>query len=134
MKYMDETVASWIAGIWDGEGHIGIHRSGYRAPLLSINVTNTNLNILKIIQSCIGGKLTEKKQTSKRHMQGYVLTLRHHEFGYFLKRIGPYLRAKTAQAMLMERAIELNEQGWTDDGIAEVLGKYHAIKAVALGE
>ena len=98
---------SYIAGLVDGEGCIGVYKRNYYkenwSPRYSayVAITNTNYAVLDWVQSLYGGSLSKKKRYYKIHKQGYVLQIRDSELKVFLKDILPYLRIKERQAKLV---------------------------------
>jgi hypothetical protein len=112
-----ETKYSYMAGLLDGEGYIGLskwsgessqirykHKWTYKARLV---ISNCNLEILEWVKNNFGGYIT-KKSNKVGCTQGYNLTI-----GYvdkWLPKVIPYLVGKKKKAELFMEAIELLHQ------------------------
>jgi hypothetical protein len=104
--------AIWIAGFFDGEGHVGITRTlgkkSHHSVIygLKTTLTNTRLDILDMIRKLIGMGTLYKKSPHEGWKQGWTLNLTRPEIEPFLKRILPYLRLKKEQAKIMLEFLE----------------------------
>lgn len=96
-----ETDLAYIAGLVDGEGHISVLFANSGNYFLHVGITNTNLNVLKWIESILPTGIIYKKQKYAERKQGYELrwakSLVSKEF---LTLILPYLKIKREQAEL----------------------------------
>ena len=111
---------SWLAGIIDGEGHIGISRmmSHRDKPTLNPRISIGNTNVLIISQVCkildkipISGHIEKRqkggKDGEKNWKEAWVVQLSQIEkINAFLTKILPFLVGKKAQAELVQRFTE----------------------------
>lgn len=99
---LSNTEASYIAGLFDGDGCVGIgvnNNKGYNAThYLYITITNTNKLILEWLNKKFGGHATYHKNYKKH--QWYVWRLKPTDSAKFLKLVYPYLRIKKERAKL----------------------------------
>ena len=95
----------WLAGFIDGDGTIGIG-GDVRWQVVRLRLINTSADLLKYIQSKVGGHLGEQGSPVGKGKQVYCLTLSPNETEEVLFLIGPYLRLKYEQARL---ALEFQE-------------------------
>ena len=112
----------YLAGFIDGEGSLGIERINngkpklykwlptgppklyYRSPehTIRVQVSNTNLGGLKVIQEAYGGSLTAMKAPNRpRNKQAYKLTWNSRRAEKLLTLVGPYLVLKRPQYLLL---------------------------------
>ena len=92
---------SYIAGFFDGEGSIGVHKRGNLARAhLSIHVTNTDRNPLDFIVDVFGGNIYESHPQSKKHSTSYRWRLNGLPATCMLEKILPYLICKEERAVL----------------------------------
>lgn len=106
---MDETLHAYAAGFVDGEGCITINRGQPNKYHMSLDhnarvfVTNTNLQVLNLLQENYGGtiyRLRSKSERGKGWKSCYVWNLGVKNLVGFLKAILPYLVVKQQQALL----------------------------------
>ena len=102
----------YLAGFFDGEGHVGIaklrRKGGTFVYAINVSIVNTNLDLLKEIQREMGGQIYKSKTRNKKaHRQSYSLqfTKRQDQF-CILSGMLPFLRIKRVQASLVVRLIE----------------------------
>lgn len=69
LRPMSDIELAWLAGFFDGEGHISIRAQlSQRAVGVKIQVTNTNREILERVQAVTGvGYITTRYRDSARH-------------------------------------------------------------------
>ena len=86
---IDALDAAYVAGFFDGEGHISIRsrakqskRSQHHQILAGI--TNTNKDLLDWIQSVFGGSIHPKRRYSKNHSQAWELLIFNNDLRSFL--------------------------------------------------
>lgn len=91
----------YIAGLFDGEGCIGVYRNGKKTPHLRTQLTqNKNAVVTKMFESLVdrfGGHFSEQKTT---HGVKYNWQLSSHKAARFLADILPYLILKKEQAKI----------------------------------
>lgn len=96
LKPLDSTDLAYIAGLFDGEGHIGFGaiRSGL---FIRVLVVNTDRKILEYLQECFGGDIhaLTRKDGWKQAWQWRLCWSRAIEF---VTLIQPWLRIKKPQA------------------------------------
>jgi hypothetical protein len=99
----------YIAGLFDGEGNPYIVLKKY--PKICITITNTNKEVLEIIQRTLGyGKVKERSLPKNRinWSRCYCFRIGHRqEAKDFLKRIIPYLIIKKAEC---EKGLKIIEE------------------------
>lgn len=91
----------YIAGLFDGEGHVSItdmFRRDTIDPKLVVKITNTFLPILEEIQSIYKGSIYKQPKLKDHYLQVYVLSLTVENSKKFLNDILPHLRIKYEQA------------------------------------
>lgn len=112
-RKINNTEISYIAGFFDGEGHITVQK-GFnkvmpngktynRTPALRIAITQVQKGILEWIQEKFGGKVyTWKRESSplSKHPQSMWCLIRKEEMKDFLKAMKPYLKMKRQQMEL----------------------------------
>lgn len=83
---------AYIAGILDGEGHIGIN---IVKPSFRVAIVNTNLDLIKWLSDQLGGRIRSLKKTQARHLTCYqwICTSRYNIVP-LLKALSPYLIVK----------------------------------------
>ena len=100
-----ETDVAWCAGFFDGEGHVGYHRSrpstksGIVSPMLSATIPQNTENIetLEFFQSTIGfGKLYGPYDTAKGKTR-HDLKYRTGEIELLFFTLKPYLRKEKSE-------------------------------------
>lgn len=105
---MDSNQLSYIAGIIDGEGSIGIVRTNVKKEYgirhgysPSLCVVNTNLRLLEHLLTMTGfGKIIPRKKRSKKHKQCYIWYLNTRELKQLLALVKDFLVIKKNQAEL----------------------------------
>jgi hypothetical protein len=102
---------AWLAGFVDGEGTITIysrksskksHNTNY---FVGVDITNTDLGVLKEIQAEFGGRLHINKDVPGRK-RTYHVRLVYRRAESLLLAVKPYIRLKTKQ---LEVALRLSE-------------------------
>ena len=101
-----ETEISYLAGIIDGEGYIGIDSSYKRKNKphnyqVRIGIANTNIKLLNWVKSIFGGWVGKKGKPKKsNHKQSYEWRLQAKKAEEIIKMIYPYLIIKKEQATI----------------------------------
>ena len=96
---------SYLAGFFDGEGCITTFRNhvkrhpGEFSYCLKMNVSNTNLEVLKIFEAAFGGGIFTKKP-KEGFKQAYVWQINGVAAKEVLKQLLPHLVVKKAEAEL----------------------------------
>ncbi len=69
LRDMSAEECAWLAGLFDGEGHIGIGRQlSQRSRGVKIQITNTNRELLEEVQRVTGvGYITTRYRESEKH-------------------------------------------------------------------
>ncbi len=108
---IDKTVLAYIAGLFDGEGHISIpvkKRDGQKPQhFLQIGITNRKLHLLTYVQKALKMghiNIDERHYDTGKARTCYRWITNSKEAEQALKLLLPYLREKNQQA---ELAIEL---------------------------
>ena len=93
----------YIAGLFDGEGHVSItvtERRGKVDPKLCVKLTNTHLPVMELVKAQYGGTFYLQKKTEEHYLQVYQLTFNVTESKVFLTELIPFLIIKKRQAEL----------------------------------
>lgn len=105
--------AAYLAGVVDGEGHLGIQRippkHGGSTPkfYFRAKITNTNLAWLEGIQVWIGGRIGRMDSLKRKNRRPcYDLALNGVEAQTMLSRVLPYLRLKQEHAQIVMRFLD----------------------------
>jgi len=108
------TVIAYIAGLFDGEGHITLYRSNSetwkrRFPRyeIQIGVTNNDRNVIYWLKKLYGGSIRERFRDHPRWKTCYNWKLSSNQATDFLKKIRKYLRIKGERADIV---IEFQER------------------------
>ena len=96
---MLELSAEYIAGLFDGEGHVSITWSRGN-PKLCVKLTNTYLPVLEAVQGIYGGTFYANKKQKAHYLQCYALSLTVEQSKRFLRELLPFLVIKKRQAKL----------------------------------
>lgn len=99
-RSMNTTDIAYLAGILDGEGSIGIKPPPPSSPShqLSVQIANTNRELLSWIQSFWGGCINKEVRRSPHHKQVWKLQIGGKKAGLMLRAIRPYIRIKAYQS------------------------------------
>ena len=65
MTYKEKLI--FLTAFFDGEGHVGMHKRNDSSTRLSLEVSNTDKNVLDWIEKNFGGKIYTVKVYSDRH-------------------------------------------------------------------
>ena len=94
---------AYIAGLFDGDGSVGLHRCGWYKLTgepkytLRIRIANSDVRVLEWIRDTVGfGWVKEKKPSPKTHWtkRQYEYTVTGRKARRFAEMILPYLRIK----------------------------------------
>lgn len=94
---------AYLAGLFDGEGNITIAKTGkYERSTLRVSVTNTNRDVLIMINKAYGGRLNNNtfKNRPKHHKISFRLTWHESFAADIILLMYPYLIIKAPQAKL----------------------------------
>lgn len=108
----EKIIHAYIAGIFDGEGHISLKRTSVKKYSLVpyVGITNTNIELLNYIHSIFGGKIiTLKIKNAMKHKQAYYLGFRKGEVIKLLNSIKPFLLIKKNQCEIVLNFIKLKK-------------------------
>jgi hypothetical protein len=88
-------VASYIAGLIDGEGTVTLsrrHANEHRQ--LVVSIANTELPLLKfVLDQASTGKITRKRTVSNSHTPSYCYSISNRQAISLLQQIAPYLQS-----------------------------------------
>jgi len=108
---MNEIDLAYLAGAIDGEGSIGIHKSGASHTWdVQVDLYQTNYAWLEQFQNTFGGRIIATGRLLPRWKQQFHWYLGSKEAAQLLRKIKPYLRLKQEQANLcleLQRRIDL---------------------------
>ncbi len=96
---MLELSVEYIAGLFDGEGHVSITWSRGN-PKLCVKLTNTYLPVLEAVKDVYGGTFYANKKQKAHYLQCYALSLTVEQSKRFLRELLPFLVIKKRQAEL----------------------------------
>lgn len=105
-----ETEKAWGAGLFDGEGHIGVHlcnnpKTGYAHWKLSVMVVNTHTPTMERFQALFGGR--KRYRTNGKNARNiWSWRMGEGQAAAFLEMLMPYLFTKKEQAKM---ALEFRE-------------------------
>lgn len=90
---------AYAAGLFDGEGYIGLQRS-YGSYLLSavVNQTPNGLPSLELMQRLFGGVIKFRKSKNENEQDQYCWRVHANQARIMLRQLIPYLLTKRAQA------------------------------------
>lgn len=98
MKGMTDFELGYTIGLFEGEGSVYEYSARPRQKsykFLRLEITNTNLNLLKQAQKISGGHIKRKKRYKPQHSPCYALCLdRKDEIIKLLRKMRPFLIAQ----------------------------------------
>lgn len=103
---MKRTDLAYIAGIFDGEGYVGIQSDGKKAKhgkrnlRLRVAVSSTDEWLCQYLKFAIGGGVIKLRRASETLKPCWQWEISYRQAGDFLKLILPYLHLKKPQAEL----------------------------------
>lgn len=105
-----ETVHAYLAGIIDGEGHIGINRSVTTTQRRTtpryqpeLTIVNSNRRLIDWLHDTFGGSVKDRKKQRDYHKQTWAWKVGDRKAAALLAAVLPYLIAKHAQAEMVVR-------------------------------
>ena len=100
MQEPTELDFAYMAGFFDGEGCISTHTSNINGMTITINITNTKIEVLEWIKERFEGSyILDKKSVSDKHKDAYTLMMTALPvIQKFVNSIYPYLIIKKPQA------------------------------------
>jgi hypothetical protein len=136
-----QALLAYVAGIVDGEGHIGIekmrsprYKKGFQFELVT-KVVNTSERLIQWLKMQFAGSIMWRKGSKANHKDSWVWTVEANRAANFLQLILPYLRLKQPQAKIgiefqakVKRAIKNRRRGLTDEEFALQEAKYILLK------
>lgn len=109
MENIKDIDLAYTAGLLDGEGHIGIHKSknGFRKGVprelkysARLMIANTNIDIMHWLQLNFGGSIAKDVRDGNRK-DCYRWQIYGNKMLEFLKLVAPYLKIKSSQAKIV---------------------------------
>jgi len=95
---------AYLAGIIDGEGHIGVYKTYYKNKTdryrTRVCVSTTSNFLIEWLLKEFGGFVKKKKMYSNKHKQGFTWQLSDKDADHVLEMVLPYLVIKRSQAIL----------------------------------
>jgi hypothetical protein len=117
---MPRVNVAYMAGFFDGEGHISIAKRASGTGSLTVQVCNTNAEVLEGFRSVYGGAVND---VTRNHKPTWKWTVCSSAASDFLRDVLPYLIVKREQAEIAIRFQDLlRPKGGaplTDDEIAQ---------------
>lgn len=128
-------VISYLAGIFDGEGHIGIKREVWN-PIRNryegrIVIEMTNDEPITMFRDTYGGRINQKLLPSGKISYVYWVPVASHE--KFLLDMTPLLKVKNRQAITLMKFLQLRKQYPRKGGFSisdECLRKQHQLYSI----
>lgn len=111
---MDDTLLPYLAGFFDGEGHVGVYLTAHKHYLLTITVTNTNKEALELFKGRFDGVFWVRKATASwRTTWGWKVQARKAEVA--LRAMQPWIIVKREE---VDVALEFADvcMGWSRRG------------------
>lgn len=105
---MDTQDIAYLAGIIDGEGCVSVainKKNGRNYYRLTLDITNTNDNLMQWIQGIFGGIVRTSYARSENRTNLHSWTASGNQAQVLIKLVLPYLKVKLEQAKL---ALEMN--------------------------
>ncbi len=92
----------YTAGIFDGEGHVGVYARDAlkRSFRLKLGITSTNGNLIGFLIEHFGGSFSQLSGEASRNLRCYQWELSFVKAGEFLEEIYPFLLIKQEQVKL----------------------------------
>lgn len=109
---LTETEKAYLAGLFDGEGHIGYYKNttGYGNFNLMVTITNTDHRVMKWLKDKLTiGKISPKQKTHNKPAWTWQIRNSHDAFE-FLQIILPYLVIKKDQADLLLSLLDAEQK------------------------
>lgn len=97
----NEVELAWCAGIFDGEGTVGVYTNGHGKYVLRCSVMAADLIMLTTLQDRLGGSV--RPVNNKRNKPLYSWALGPRATVEVLQALLPYLVVKASQAMIAMR-------------------------------
>ncbi len=107
---------AYLAGLFDGEGSVGIYKTGPQKKnyQLTIQVSNTNLKSLNYFKSFYNkGCVVKLKIRSSKHKQAYIWKAVSRDALSILLEMLPFLRIKKELALQGTSIYEMDKKGST---------------------
>ena|SRR3990167_4851389 len=121
-----ERELAYMAGIFDGEGSVGIYSNGHRNTVfLRLQVANTSLLLMEWLEERFGGSVYTRN-VKDLYQQRYDWQMRSREAAVLLETLLPFVLIKKAQA---EVALRLYSEGVMDN---QHHGRGHPVPATEL--
>lgn len=125
----------WAAGFFDGEGSIGIYRTGARSrDRLFLRVVNTDATAIHAFQSIVGrGNVSHQRRNPSSRRQHFTLwrCTRREDCAAVLRLIGPHLVVKDGHYRLLADFIDGDFSGLP--GIKVTLNSLNSARRPAAG-
>lgn len=96
---------AWIAGIFEGEGSIGLWERYGTSKYARIAIYNNDVSMLEEIQRLVGGKIYERKMgvRNPNWKPSYTFNLnKHKEVERFINEILPFIRSEYKQEQILK--------------------------------
>ena len=90
----------YTAGIIDGDGCISIGCKRNKKYALSVQVVNTNYNLMKYLKETWGGGISKHTTNRRKWKDSYMWSSSLINLSGFLKEISPYLKLKKSKQKL----------------------------------
>ena len=88
----------YVAALLDGEGHIGLSHSSTSGYRIKVEITNTNLEVLRWLVERLGGRVNNHNKETSRSKASYRWTIAKFSAVHLLRYLLPVLIIKRGQA------------------------------------
>ncbi len=88
----------WLAGFFDGDGHIGIQKNN-SGTFIRVEITNTEQDLLTPFKEKFGGKYYTQKR--KKTKDVFHWRLNRDEIEYFVNEISPHIQSIKKQKIFV---------------------------------
>ncbi len=119
MPIMNKLKASYLAGLIDGEGYIGIMKHKRYDDLTKnhyrevIKIANTDKKLIEWLKNSFGGDMEERKwKNGENYKTAYCWSKKYTNTEEILRKIMPYLRVKKKQAEIVLEVIKTKKKWW----------------------
>lgn len=100
-ELLSEKQLAYVAGLFDGEGSVGIYEFKKKAQnsnwQFKVEIANTDWRIMQWLETTIGGKVGKKSSGKSHWRQGYCWRIQGKNAEIFCRLIRPYTIIKSDQ-------------------------------------
>lgn len=120
-----EIQLSYLAGIIDGEGHIGVHQTNRKGDPAAfsptVDITSTSKELLEYIQLLVGGRLHNLAKETDKWKASFYLEWSGLDSVNLCKALYPYLFLKRPQASILITFVVGKSRYTEEDRLAQAV-------------